>query len=98
MTLAREPRLQPELYFLEGYYTAPPPIDPAAWQTRLAAYLGHVEAIGDGDTPMFALRDYRCDYADRPGAPTRWSLNPLNPLNPLRRSPSRSGGRRSRWC
>ena len=30
MTLAHEPRLQPELYFLEGYYTAPPPIDPAA--------------------------------------------------------------------
>ena len=74
MTLAREPRLQPELYFLEGYYTAPPPIDPTAWQTRLTAYLGHVEAIGDGDTPMFALHDYRCDYADRPGAPTMITL------------------------
>ena len=74
MTLAHEPRLQPELYFLEGYYTAPPPIDPAAWQTRLAAYLGHVEAIGDGAPLMFALHDYRCDYADRPGAPTMITL------------------------
>ena len=54
MTLAREPRLQPELYFLEGYYTAPLPLDIAAWQRRLAADLGHVEAIGKCDTPMFA--------------------------------------------
>lgn len=45
--MTHAPRLQPGLDFLEGYYTVPP-IDPAAWQTRLAAYLGHVETIGDG--------------------------------------------------
>ena len=73
MTLAREPRLQPELYFLEGYYTAPPPIDPAAWQTRLTAYLDHVKTIGDGAPPMFALHDYRCDVG-RPGASTMITL------------------------
>lgn len=69
MTLAREPRLQPELYFLEGYYTAPPPIDPAAWQTRLTAYLGHVEAIGDGAPPCSPCTTTAATSADRERLP-----------------------------